>query len=133
MASHDIIIIGAGHNGLVAAAYLSKAGLKTLVLERRDVAGGAVVTEEIHPGFRCSTLAHTVGPFLPHVAKALELQRHGLEVLTPDVRVLALNPDGPGTAIYHDTNRTVSEIEKVSAKDARSYPQFESSFARIAR
>src|SRR5688572_12093739 len=133
MASYDIIIIGGGHNGLVAAAYLGKAGLKTLVLERRDIVGGAAVTEESHPGFRCSTLAHTVGPLLPHVGKDLDLERHGLEVLTPDVRVLALNPNGPGTTIYHDTNRTVSEIEKISAKDAGSYPQFESSFARIGK
>lgn len=133
MASYDIIIIGGGHNGLVAAAFLSKAGLKTLVLERRDVVGGAALTEEIHPGFRCSTLAHTVGPLLPHVVKHLDLQRHGLEVLTPQVRVLALNPNGPGVAIYHDTNRTVSDIEKISAKDACSYPQFESSFARIGK
>ena len=133
MASYDIIIIGAGHNGLVAAAYLGKAGLKTLVLERRSIVGGAAVTEEIHPGFHCSTLAHTVGPLLPHVLKDLDLQRHGLEVLTPDVRVLALNPNGPSTAIYHDTNRTVREIENVSAKDAGSYPQFESSFARIGK
>src|SRR5687767_281209 len=86
MASYDIIIIGGGHNGLVAAAYLGKAGLKTLVLERRDVVGGAAVTEEIHPGFRCSTLAHTIGPVLAHVVKDLDLQRHGLEVITPDVR-----------------------------------------------
>ena len=56
---HDIIIIGGGHNGLVAACYLAKAGLKTLVLERREIVGGGAVTEEIHPGFRCSTLAHT--------------------------------------------------------------------------
>src|SRR5688572_23472377 len=133
MASYDIIIIGGGHNGLVAAAYLGKAGLKTLVLERREVVGGAAVTEEIHPGFRCSTLAHTVGPLLPHVVKDLDLQRHGLEILTSDVRVLALSPNGPGTTIYHDTNRTVSEIEKISAKDAGSYPQFESSFARIGK
>src|SRR5687768_8364408 len=131
MASYDIIIIGGGHNGLVAAAYLGKAGLKTLVLERRDIVGGAAVTEEIHPGFRCSTLAQTVGPLLPHVGKDLDLERHGLEVLTPDVRVLALNPDGHGTAIYHDTNRTVSEIEKISAKDARSYPQFEIGRAHV--
>ncbi len=133
MASYDIIIIGAGHNGLVAAAYLGKAGLKTLVLERRYVVGGAAVTEEIHPGFRCSSLAHTVGPLLPHIVKDLDLQRHGLEVLTPDTRVLALNPDGPPTAIYRDTNRTVTEIARISSSDARSYPEFERSFARIGK
>ena len=133
MTSYDIIIIGGGHNGLVAATYLSKAGLKTLVLERRGVVGGAAVTEEVHPGFRCSTLAHTVGPLLPHVVKDLDLQHHGLQILTPDVRVLALNPDGPGVCIYRDTNKTITEIEKVSPDDARSYPQFASSFARIGK
>ena len=133
MASYDIIIIGGGHNGLVAAAYLGKAGLKTLVLERRDVVGGTARTEEIHPGFRCSTLAHTVGPLLPHVVSDLGLQRHGLEVLTPDTRVLALNPDGPALAIYRDTNRTLAEIKKISATDAGSYLEFERSFARIGK
>ena len=133
MESYDIIMIGGGHNGLVAAAYLAKAGLKTLVLERRSVVGGAAVTDEIHPGFRCSTLAHTVGPMLPHIIKDLDLQSHGLELLTPDVRVLALNPDGPAVPIYRDTRRTVAEIQKNSANDARSYPEFERSFARIGK
>ncbi len=133
MASYDIIIIGGGHNGLVAAGYLSKAGLKTLVLERRDVVGGAAVTAEIHPGFRCSTLAHTVGPMLSHIVKDLDLHRHELEILTPEPRVLALNPDGPGICIYHDTKRTINEIERLSKPDALSYPKFESSFARIGK
>ena len=133
MASYDIIIIGGGHNGLVAAAYLAKTGLKTLVLERRHVVGGAAVTEEIHPGFRCSALAHTVGPLLPRIVKDLDLTRHGLELLTPEVRVLALNPDGASVPIYGDTKRTVSEIKKVSNKDADSYPEFERSFGRIGK
>ena len=72
---HDIIIIGGGHNGLVAACYLAKAGLKTLVLERREQVGGGCITEEIHPGFRCSTLAHTTGPFSQKVATDLDLAR----------------------------------------------------------
>ncbi|HEV2905246.1 MAG TPA: FAD-dependent oxidoreductase, partial [Pyrinomonadaceae bacterium] len=85
MATHDIIIIGGGHNGLVAACYLAKAGLKPLVLERREVVGGTSVTEEIHPGFRCSTLAHSVGPLLPQITKDLGLERYGLEFIKPDV------------------------------------------------
>lgn len=133
MASYDIIIIGGGHNGLVAASYLSNAGLKTLVLERRDVAGGAAVTEEIHPGFRCSTLAHSVGPMLPHIVKGLNLVRHGLEIVTPEPRVLAVNPDGANICVYHDTKRTVNELEKISKADALSYPKFEQSFARIGK
>lgn len=133
MNSYDIIIIGAGHNGLVAACYLAKAGLKTLVLERRQIVGGAAVTEEIYPGFRCSTLAHNAGPFFPQIAKDLDLARHGLEIITPDARVLALTPDGRSICIYNETARTVSEIEKVSPRDARSYPEFERSFSRIGK
>ena len=131
MNNYDIIIIGGGHNGLVAACYLAKAGLKTLVLERREIVGGASVTEEIHPGFRCSTLAHSAAPFFPQVAKDLDLARHGLEIITPEVRVLALAPEDRSICIYDDTARTIREIEKVSTKDARSYPEFEQSFSRI--
>ena len=133
MNNYDIIIIGGGHNGLVAACYLAKAGLKTLVLERREIVGGASVTEEIHPGFRCSTLAHSAAPFFPQIAKDLDLARHGLEIITPEARVLALAPDGRSTCIYNETARTISEIEKCSRRDAESYPEFERSFARIGK
>ncbi|HEY3579368.1 MAG TPA: NAD(P)/FAD-dependent oxidoreductase [Pyrinomonadaceae bacterium] len=133
MATYDVTIIGGGHNGLVAAAYLAKSGLKTLVLERREVVGGGAVTEEIAPGFRVSTLDHTAGPFSAEVASDLNLAKFGLEMTTPEVRVLALSPDGRTLAIHNDTARTVSEIEKFSASDAKSYPEFENSFARIGR
>jgi len=131
--NHDIIIIGAGHNGLVTACYLAKAGLKPLVLERREVVGGAAVTEEIHPGFRCSTLAHSAGPLLPAVIADLNLKRHGLELLKSDVRVLALGSNGQSFCFYEDQERTVAELEKISLADAKSYPEFEQSFARIGR
>ncbi len=131
--NHDIIIIGAGHNGLVTACYLAKAGLKPLVLERREVIGGTAVTEEICPGFRCSTLAHSAGPFLPQVIADLNLKRHGLELLKSDVRVLALGSNGQSLCLYEDQRRTVAELEKVSLADAESYPEFEQSFARIGR
>src|SRR5438128_5300722 len=130
---YDIIIIGAGHNGLVTACYLARAGLKTLVLERREIVGGAAVTEEILPGFRCSTLAHSAGPLRPRIATDLQLERHGLEIIRPEVRVLALNKDGHSICIYNDAARTASELEKISAHDAKSYPEFEKSFARIGR
>lgn len=133
MNPHDIIIIGGGHNGLVAACYLARAGLKTLVLERREIVGGGSVTEEIHPGFRCSTLAHATGPLLPHIFKDLDLKRHGLEFIKPEVRAVALNPDGPSLCLYRDQAQTVSELEKFSAHDAKSYPEFERTFARIGR
>src|SRR2546430_14456543 len=120
--SYDIIIIGAGHNGLVAACYLARAGLKTVVLERREIVGGASITEEFHPGFRCSTLAHSTAPFFSQITKELDLTRYGLEITEPDVRLLALSPDGRAVCIYNDTARTINEIEKFSANDAKSYP-----------
>src|SRR6185295_17278514 len=133
MPDYDIIIIGGGHNGLVAACYLAKAGLKTLVLERREIVGGAAVTEEIHPGFRCSTLAHSAAPFVSQIAKDLRLDQHGLEFITPAVKVLALAPDSSSICIYHDPAQTIRELKNISAKDAESYPAFERSFARIGR
>ena len=131
MASRDIIIIGAGHNGLVAACYLAKAGLKPLVVERRGVVGGACVTEEFHPGFRASTLASTTGPLSPQVIKDLQLERHGLEFIKPTVRVFAPQSDGQSICIYEDAKRTAEELTRVSAKDAESYSNFVSTFGRI--
>jgi phytoene dehydrogenase-like protein len=133
MADYDIIIIGGGHNGLVAACYLAKAGLKTLVLERREVTGGAAVTEEIHPGFRCSTLSHSAAPFFSQIIKDLRLDRYGLEFITPAAKVFAPAADGHSICIYEDPAQTIRELERVSAKDARSYPAFERSFSRIGR
>ncbi len=131
--AYDVTIVGAGHNGLVAACYLAKSGLKTLVLEAREVVGGGAVTEEIHSGFRCSTLDHAAGPVSAQVMADLNLARHGLEMITPEVRVLALAPDGKSLCVYNDVGRTVSEIEKFSANDAKSYPEFVDSFSRIGR
>jgi len=130
MSAYDVIIIGAGHNGLVTACYLAKAGLKTLVLERREIVGGAAVTEEIAPGFRCSALAHSTAP---RVIKDLKLADHGLELISSPVHLLALAQDGKSISIYNDTAQTVRELEGVSAKDAKSYPEFERSFARIGK
>ena len=130
---HDIIIIGGGHNGLVAACYLAKAGFKTLVLERRGIVGGILVTEEIHPGFRCSTVAHSAGPLLPQVLKDLQLEHYGLEIIKPAVKVFAPDQNGNSLCIYNDAGRTACELETISAHDALSYPQFERSFKRIGR
>ncbi len=129
--TYDAIIVGAGHNGLVTACYLAKAGLKTIVLERREVIGGGAVTEEFHPGFRCSTFDHTAGPLAPHVVSELNLAQHGLELITPAVRVLSLTNDAHSLCIYNDAGRTVSEIEKHSRKDADAYPEFLNSFSNI--
>src|SRR6476659_109077 len=126
---YDAIIIGGGHNGLVVACYLAKGGLKTLVLERREVVGGGAVTEEIAPGFRVSTLDHAAGPFSAEVAADLKLSKFGLQMITPEARVLALSPDGRAFCLYHDVARSVTEVEKFSAQDAKSYPEFVNSFS----
>jgi len=133
MPEYDIIIIGGGHNGLVAACYLARAGLKTLVLERREIVGGAAITEEIHPGFRCSTLSHVAAPFFPQIIRGLRLDRYGLEFITPAAKVFAPASDGRSICIYDDTAQTIRELERVSAKDAKSYPAFERSFSRIGK
>src|SRR5215204_5535880 len=127
----DAIIIGAGHNGLVTACYLAKAGLKVLILERREIVGGGAITEEFHPGFRCSTLDHATGPMSPQVVSDLALPHHGLKFITNDVRVLSLTNDNRSLCIFNDVDRTVSEIEKFSAKDAATFPEFLNSFSRI--
>jgi phytoene dehydrogenase-like protein len=131
--SRDVVIVGGGHNGLVAACYLAKAGFKPLVLERRPVTGGAAITEEIHPGFRCSTLAHSGGPILPRIAADLALERHGLKTLRSEVRVLALSPDGKHLPLYDDPARTATALARHSDKDARRYGEFHESLGRIGR
>lgn len=128
-----LIVIGGGTNGLVAAGYLAKAGLKPLVLERREILGGAAITEELRPGFRCPTLSHATGPLLPKIVRDLQLERHGLILIKSEVRVFAPNGDGPGLTIYEDASRTAREMEALSPVDARSYFQFHSSFNRIGR
>ena len=132
MNKRDIIIIGAGHNGLVAAYFLAKAGLKPLVLERREVVGGACVTEEFHPGFRCSTLATSAGSLLPQIINDLQLQKYGIEFIKPSVQACALNPGAP-ICIYDDSKLTASELTKLSSKDANSYSDFLATFERIGR
>src|SRR2546423_13521215 len=132
MTTRDIIIIGAGHNGLVAAYYLAKAGFKPLVLERREVVGGACSTEEFHPGFRAS-LASTAGPLLPQIVNDLQLHRYGLEFTQPPVRVTALNLNGPPICIYEDAKRTADELAGHSQKDSEKYPEFLFCFSNIGR
>lgn len=129
----DAVIVGGGHNGLVAAAYMAKAGLRPLVLERREVVGGAAVTGEVHPGFRVSTLAHSAGPFQERIARDLELLRHGLEVLRPAVRLFAPAVDGPALRLYEDPARTAQELSDVSAADRAKYVEFHESLGRIGR
>src|ERR1700739_3183691 len=98
----DVVIIGGGHNGLVTAFYLAKAGFKPLVLERRAQTGGAAITDEFHPGFRCSTLAHSAGPLRTDVLRDMELEKYGLKLITPEASVVALSPDGRALPLFND-------------------------------
>ncbi len=129
----DIVIIGAGHNGLITAFYLAKAGLKPLVLDRRPVVGGSAITDTFHPGFKCSTLAHSSGPLQPAIVKDMQLQRHGLQMIQPDPRVFAPSPDGRALLLYNDPAKSVQEIARFSKKDAEKFPEFQRVLARIAR
>jgi phytoene dehydrogenase-like protein len=131
--SRDVIIIGGGHNGLVTAFYLAKAGYKPLVLERRAQPGGAAITEEFHPGFRCSTLTHSAGPLRPDIVRDMQLEKHGLNMISTEVAVTSLSPDGSALVLYKDTEKAAQEIAQFSQKDATKYPQFQSSLAKMGR
>jgi phytoene dehydrogenase-like protein len=129
----DIVIIGGGHNGLVTAFFLAKAGFKPLVLERSAQVGGAAITDEFHPGFRCSTLAHAAGPIRPDVVRDMRLEKHGLKFITPEVSVTALTPDGRALSLYRDAQQSAQEITAFSQKDAAKYPQFQESLGKMGR
>ena len=129
----DVVIIGGGHNGLVTAFYLAKVGFKPLVLERSAQVGGAAVTDEFHPGFRCSTLAHTAGPIRPDIVRDMQLEKHGLKLITPEVCVTALSPDGRALTLFQDAARSAQAISAFSEKDAKKYPEFEQSLGKISK
>src|SRR5271154_732774 len=131
--ARDVVIIGGGHNGLVTAFYLAKAGYKPLVLERRAQPGGAAITEEFHPGFRCSILAHSAGPLRPDIVRDMQLEKHGLKTITPDVAVVSLSPDGRALILYADEKKSAQEIGKFSQKDAAKYGEFKDSLAKIGK
>src|SRR5271157_1525490 len=130
-ATRDVIIIGAGHNGLVAAFYLAKAGFKPLILERRPTVGGCAITDEFHPGFRCSRLAHSAGPIRSDIVVDMGLAKHGLRTYVPDVRVLSLSPNGRPLVLYDDIPSSQQAIVWFSQKDATNYGELAKSLARI--
>lgn len=131
--SQNVVIIGGGHNGLVTAFYLAKAGFKPLVLERSSQVGGAAVTDEFHPGFRCSTLAHTAGPIRPDIVRDMQLEKHGLRLITPEICLTALSPDGRALTLYQDAKKSAQEISAFSQKDAAKYPEFQQSLGKISK
>src|SRR5258705_1667141 len=122
---YDAIVVGGGHNGLVAAAYLGKAGLRTVVLERRTTVGGAAATTELAPGARVPTLAHTVGRLRPSVVRDLDLKRHGLSLVGPEVRAFAPGANGGAVVLWSDVARTAEGLRARSAADAEAYASFD--------
>jgi phytoene dehydrogenase-like protein len=124
MGTWDAIVVGGGHNGLTAGAYLSKAGLKTLILERRPILGGACVTEEVWPGARVSRASYVVSMLQPKVVADLDLKRHGYRAHPLDPAYAAMTPDGP--IVFHDdVVKTCESIAKFSKRDAARYEEFE--------
>ena len=127
----QIIIIGAGHNGLAAAFYLARAGFKPLVLEQRDAVGGGAITGDLHPGFRCPTLAHH-SSIWADVVREMDLPRHGLEFLTPRVELYAPARDGPPLIVHDDEPRAAQAMRALSAKDADAYPGYRSAMQQAS-
>ena len=131
--SRDIVIIGGGHNGLATGFYLAKAGFKPLVLERRDQVGGAAITEEFHPGFRSSVLAHSAGPLRGEIMRDMQLEKLGLKLITPKMAVTALSPEGHPLVLYRETGKAAQEISKFSERDAAKYREFQSALQKTSR
>src|SRR3954470_12378424 len=127
----DTIIIGAGHNALVTAAYLARAGKKVLVLERRGLVGGCVVTEELWPGFKVSTASYVNSLFRPEIIRDLELKRHGFEMLPRSPSSFTPLPDGRYLLIAPHKEMTHTEVSKFSSKDAENLPKSEAMLERI--
>src|SRR5271170_6518013 len=119
--SYDAIVVGAGHNGLTAAAYLARGGLSTLVLERREIVGGCCTTEEIAPGCRVSSTSYIASMLRPEVISELHLADHGLRMIPCDPAIQVPFPDGDVVPWWVDRGRAVKEFSRISTRDAARF------------
>ena len=133
MPKYDAVIVGGGHNGLVTAAYLARAGRKALVLERRELVGGCAVTEEIWPGYRVSTAAYLTSLMQERIVRELELERFGYRVDAKDPAFFSAFPDGRHFFMWQDRAKTLEEIARFSRRDAEVYPAYEDLLERISQ
>jgi len=130
---YDTVVIGGGHNGLVTAAYLARAGRKVLVLERRDLLGGCAVTEEIWPGYRVSTGAYLTSLMQERIVRELDLARFGYQVDAKDPAFFSAFPDSRHFFMWQDRAKTLAEIARFSKRDAAIYPAYEDQLERISQ
>src|SRR5258708_7102860 len=130
---YDAIVVGAGHNGLTAAAYLARAGLKTLVLERREIVGGCCVTEEIAPGCSASTTSYIASMLRPEVIRELRLAKFGLRMVPCDPSLQVAFPEGRVVPWWANRERAAVEFRKTSARDAERFVKVDDQLKRLAR
>ena len=129
--SYDAIVVGGGHNGLTTTAYLAKAGLNVVCLERRDILGGACVTEELWPGARVSRCSYVVSMLQPKIVSDLELERYGYRAIPLDPAYVSLTEEGP-IFFFNEVENTAKSIARYSKHDAENYPKFEDLFSRVS-
>src|ERR1700737_335605 len=130
---YDAVVVGAGHNGLTAAAYLARAGYSTLVLERRDIVGGCCVTEQIAPGCHASTTSYIASMLRPEVIRDLHLADHGLRMVPCDPALQVPFPDGHLVSWWANRDRVVDELRKISPKDAGTFIRVDNQLKKLAR
>ena len=132
MLTADALVIGAGHNGLVCACYLAARGIKVHIVERRDVIGGAAVTEEFHPGFRNSTASYAVSLLHPRVIRDLRLAEHGLRIVERPISNFLPLPDGEYLKVGGGLEATQAEVARFSRRDAEALPSYYAALDRVA-